>query len=72
MDLDTTTKTPVTQHNEDVGGEKEIETTTSLSAKRAQKTLVRKLDCTLLPLFAIGYLLAYMVCITVHHIYVTY
>ncbi len=65
MDIDTPTKPSATEHSEDVKVDREIEAPASSAEASTEKTLLHKLDCTLLPLFAFAYLLAYMVSVFV-------
>lgn len=65
MGIETTTKQGASEHSEDVRIDSEIETLGSSSETTTQKSLLRKLDCTLLPLFSTSYLLAYMVCVVI-------
>lgn len=67
MDNESPPKPVATVHDEGVQIDGEIDTSASILETSAQKSLVFKLDCTLLPLFSVAYLLAYMVSITVHN-----
>ena len=60
MGVDATTVSSATGHHEDVKVDSEIEALASHPGAKAQKSLLRKLDIILLPLYSFAYLLAYM------------
>ena len=68
MEKEIAPKPVATVHDEHVDVDGEGETPASSLDSKAQKSLVFKLDCTLLPLFSVAYLLAYMASNTGHKV----